>query len=80
MKWFKRRGERRAAPPATRLSVVYDTGGAGRVVGVFDDDARARAVVSANPAYYRLTACELNAVTPAALEWAAPDVRARLSR
>jgi len=78
MPWFNR--SRPSAPPARRLSVIYDTGGAGRVVGVFDDEVRARAVVSANPAYYRLTTCELNAVTPAALEWAAPDVRARLSR
>ncbi len=69
MTWFKR-----------RLSVIYDTGGAGRVVGVFDNELRARAVLAANPAYYRLTVCELNAVTPAALEWATPDVRARLSR
>jgi hypothetical protein len=80
MKWFKRRDERRAVPPATRLSVIYDTGGAGRVVGVFDDERRARAVIAANPAYYRLTVCELNAVMPAALEWAAPDVRASLLR
>jgi hypothetical protein len=63
------------APP---LFVVYDTGGAGRLVGVFDDAARADAIVRANPAYFRLTRCTPNTVTRAALAWASPDVRSAL--
>jgi hypothetical protein len=65
----------KVAPP---LFVVYDTGGAGRLVGVFDDAARAEAIVHANPAYFRLTPCTPNTITAAALDWASPDVRRAL--
>jgi len=49
--------------------VVYDAGGAGRVVGVFRSPYRANSVVAINPAYYRVTQCRLDDVTDAAFEW-----------
>lgn len=52
-----------------KVYVVYDLGGAGRVVGVFRSAARANRVVSVNPAYYRVTACKLDDVTDSAFEW-----------
>ena len=75
MRWIERLRRPRGAE---RLYVIYDTGGAGRLVGVFDDRARADAVLTANPAYFRLTACTPNTITAAALDWAAPNVRRSL--
>jgi hypothetical protein len=75
MRWIDRLCRPRAPE---RLYVVYDTGGAGRLVGVFDDAARANAVIAANPAYFRLTACTPNTISAAALDWAAADVRRAL--
>ena len=75
MRWIDR--FRRPRGPE-RLYVIYDTGGAGRLVGVFDDPARANAVAGANPAYFRLTPCTPNTITAAALDWANADVRRSL--
>lgn len=49
--------------------VVYDMGGAGRVVGVFRSANRANRIVAINPAYYRTTRCRLDEVTNAAFDW-----------
>lgn len=49
--------------------VVYDLGGAGRVVGVFRDGVRAQRIVAINPAYYRVTKCRLDEVSDIAFEW-----------
>lgn len=57
------------ASESIEVFVVYDLGGAGRVVGVFRDGARAQRIVAINPAYYRLTRCKLDEVSPAAFEW-----------
>jgi len=60
------------------VHVVYDLGGAGRVVGVFLDAARAERVVAINPAYYKRTSLPLDTIAPAALAWAGDDRRATL--
>jgi hypothetical protein len=62
------------------VHVVYDLGGAGRVVGVFRDAARAARVVALNPAYYKLTSLPLDTVTPAALQWAGDERRPALEQ
>jgi len=54
---------------AVDVYVVYDVGGAGRVVGVFRSANRANRVVSVNPAYYRATRCRLDRVSDAAFAW-----------
>jgi hypothetical protein len=51
------------------LYVVIDTKGDGRVLGVFDDHALARALVAENPSYYKLHTCRLNEVNPEVLDW-----------
>lgn len=60
-------------PPPPRQSsnvfVVYDVGGAGRVVGVFRSARRAEAIVAVNPAYYRSTSCKLDEVSDVAFDW-----------
>ena len=63
------------------VHVVYDLGGAGRVVGVFRSAYRANRVVAVNPAYYRSTRCRLDDVTDAAFDWLASlDQRDKLQR
>ena len=52
-----------------KVFVVYDLGGAGRVVGVFRSAYRANRIVAINPGYYRSTECRLDDVTDAAFEW-----------
>jgi hypothetical protein len=49
--------------------VVYDVGGAGRLVGVFRSAYRANRIIAVNPAYYRLTRCRLDQVMDAAFDW-----------
>ena len=49
--------------------VVYDVGGAGRVVGVFRSAYRANRIVAVNPAYYRVTPCKLDDVSETAFDW-----------
>jgi predicted RNA methylase len=63
------------------VSVVYDLGGAGRVVGVFRSAYRANRVVAINPAYYRVTRCKLDDVADVAFEWLeSMDQKDRLER
>lgn len=50
--------------------VVYDTKGAGRVVGVFDDRSRAQSVARINPHYFRLRQCTLNSINSEIVRWA----------
>ncbi len=49
--------------------MVYDTKGAGRFVGVFDDEAKARQVAEVNPGYYRISQTAVNAINPEAPGW-----------
>ena len=51
------------------IFVVYDVGGAGRVVGVFGSQNRADQIVDVNPGYYRSTRCRIDEVTDAAFDW-----------
>lgn len=51
------------------LFVVYDTKGAGRVVGVFDSRRLADRVHAIDPSYYRVHRSEVNHVRHEALEW-----------
>ncbi len=53
--------------------VVFDRQGAGRVVGVFDDRARAERVAAVNLPYYELFECQVNAINPSALGWLPTD-------
>ncbi|MBV8197834.1 MAG: hypothetical protein JO263_06850 [Candidatus Eremiobacteraeota bacterium] len=52
-----------------QVHVVYDLGGAGRLVGVFTDREHAEKIVAVNPAYYRVIDCDLNEVSDSALDW-----------
>jgi hypothetical protein len=49
--------------------VVVDTKGAGRIVGVFDDESRAQAIRQIDTGYFRVIAMEPNAVNPIAIDW-----------
>lgn len=61
------------------LFVVYDTKGAGRVVGVFDTRRLADRVRSIDPSYFRVHRSEVNHVRHEALEWLnSPDQRRAL--
>lgn len=51
------------------LYAVVDTKGAGRLVGIFDDQARAEQIAAIDHAYFRLYHMELNAINPIAIEW-----------
>jgi hypothetical protein len=51
------------------LFVVYDTKGAGRVVGVFDSSELAGRVQAIDPSYFRVHRSEVNHVRHEALEW-----------
>ena len=42
-------------PPPPIVHGVLDLGGAGRVIGVFRDAARAERIVERDPAYYKIT-------------------------
>jgi hypothetical protein len=53
--------------------VVYDTKGCGRLVGVFDDPARAQAAARINPHYYRVVRTRVNAINPEVVPWALDD-------
>jgi len=55
------------------LFVVYDTKGSGRVIGVFDDLARAQSVTEINCHYFRLRRCTLNSVNSEIVRWALSD-------
>jgi hypothetical protein len=55
------------------LFVVYDTKGAGRLVGVFDTLSKAQSAAEINRGYFRLVQCALNAVNPEILPWALDD-------
>lgn len=58
-----------AATPAVNVFVVLDTMGAGRIVGVFSRLARAAAVRSVNPSYYRLIPTRVNDINPECVRW-----------
>ena len=61
------------------LFLVYDTKGAGRLVGVFDTLTQATSIAAINPHYFRLRRCELNAINSEIVPWALSDEeRARL--
>ena len=63
------------------IYVVVDTMGASRIVGVFDSEAAAIAVVGDFPEYYEIHRCPLNQVSPEAIDWARTDEqRAHLRR
>jgi len=49
--------------------VVVDTKGAGRIVGVFGDAARAARVLAIDPNYFRLVELEADTINPAAVDW-----------
>ncbi len=69
------------ADTSVRLFVVLDTKGAGRVVGVFDDEARAAEILAVNPQYYRVTPLRVNEVNPECVRWVQDaDGRSRLQR
>ena len=55
--------------------VVVDTMGSGRIVGVFEEEAAARAVIGEWDAYYKLRRCRLNQVDPEVLDWARNDAQ-----
>ena len=51
------------------VHVITDLKGAGRVVGVFSDEERARRVNDVDPNYFRLITLDLDAINPASIEW-----------
>jgi hypothetical protein len=57
------------------LYVVLDLLGAGRVVGVFDDRARAERVIGDFHHYYKLFPIELNRIDRSVLGWAVSDAQ-----
>lgn len=56
-----------------KLYIIFDTKGCGRLVGVFDKKEHAEEVVSVEPNYYKMYACDLNRVNPRALSWLETD-------
>lgn len=52
------------------LFAVLDVSGAGRVLGVFEDRARAQQLVERYPHYYKLHRVELNEISEEAEQWA----------
>lgn len=55
------------------LFVVLDVSGAGRVLGVFDSETTARALVDRYPHYYKLHRVEPNQIAEEAEQWALDD-------
>lgn len=51
------------------VHVVFDTKGAGRIVGVFGDRERALRICAVDPPYFRLMSVELDTVNTSAIEW-----------
>ena len=51
------------------IHAVIDTKGAGRLVGIFDDNERAARIVAIDPAYFRLISVEPNTINPNAVAW-----------
>ena len=49
--------------------MVVDTSGAGRIVGIFSDQAEAEEVMLVNPAYYRIDSLRLGEINPECVEW-----------
>ncbi len=49
--------------------VVMDTKGAGRLVGVFENETKAEEILAINPMYYRLTRIGMNEVNPDCVRW-----------
>jgi hypothetical protein len=49
--------------------VVMDMKGNGRVVGVFENEAKAEEILAINPMYYRLTRIGMNEVNPDCVRW-----------
>ena len=49
--------------------VVLDSKGQGRIVGVFDDEAKANEIRAVSPTYYRVVAIEMNAINPDSVRW-----------
>ena len=56
-----------------KLYVVYDTLGAGRLLGVFDSEDKARLITDKYPSYYKLQVATINEVNKEALQWANSD-------
>ena len=52
-----------------QLFVVWDALGDGRLVGVFDNEALAREILSVNPLYYRYYRCQFGQPTADAIDW-----------
>ncbi|MBV8073842.1 MAG: hypothetical protein JO140_00330 [Candidatus Eremiobacteraeota bacterium] len=59
--------------PGKDVFVVYDLGGAGRLVGVFSDAKRADAVRKVNAPYYRVIPCRLDEIAAGAIDWLAAE-------
>ncbi len=55
--------------PGQPVFVVWDAIGDGRVVGVFDNEELARALLSVNPHYYRYYRCRFGQPTADAVAW-----------
>ncbi len=55
-----------------KLYVVFDTKGAGRLVGVFKNSKAAQRVLKMDPYYYQLHQCQLDEVTQEAKRWLKP--------
>jgi hypothetical protein len=61
--------------------VVMDTKGSGRIVGVFENEAKADEILAINPMYYRLTRIGMNEVNPDCVRWASDaEGRTKLER
>ena len=61
------------------VHAVFDTKGAGRLVGIFDDHERAKRVAAVDPPYFRLISVELNAINALAIDWlSTPEKRDQL--
>ena len=52
-----------------KVYIVYDTKGAGRILGVFDTEEKARRISDKYPAYYHLSTVELNKINKEVLNW-----------
>ncbi len=55
------------------LYIVFDLKGAGRLVGVFDDEHVAKTLADRDPAYYKIYSTQLNEVNPDTLAWASSE-------
>jgi hypothetical protein len=61
-------------PPT--IFVVFDTKGAGRVVGAFESETQALTIKAISPQYYRVSPLRMNEINPECVRWA-QDERGR---